>query len=399
MNERAVISSSITEATPPLHITTGPAPSQADRRVQHLLPITALGALLSLLASLSVPVWPKGAPIVGVLVVLVCGALCFLSSFVHKALAIPEVDDTSPRKWLWQYTSTARQYRRNYMRLACSLAAIMYLQGGLMIVLQWWVSTKDWDSFRSGFAQLVTGVTFTIFIALLWGRSGSRIDRALDRPFGVGLMVVMGFALFVGSMVLVTSQIGNLKVGPAASWSEQWRVAQQAVASKYPNAIPISIYASRDYDAPDTYDASLQMTFRFLDQARGLDISVLLRDANPEASTRVWEYNKGLDTEQKYTAEEIAKLNTIFGTIRISPRDARTRAISALKRDAPAVSTGSDIMPWISFYVKDSKMGSNPAFDVLNKEVAWDVLFYDERLPEGKVAYWVDAQTGETLRH
>lgn len=366
-----------------------------SERVRKLTLAVAIAMALSLPLIFTVPIWPKVAPIVSVLLALTSIGFFVLAGWVHTALMIRSEPRIQPRRPVWEYAAT--KYGRPYIRLSLSMAGIFLLQGVMNIIMQWWFFTKDWESIRFGMGALITSVVSFAFFALMWGRVGSPVDRALDRPFGM-IPVVMGLlAVFgIGSWQAYV-QMGNFKVGPAAPWTEQWSQAQRAVTERYGSAVLRSISASRDYDAPDTYDANLTLRFIFVSKKDGSEVQVTLRDGNPEASVRVSEPVSTDSALQNITSDEQARLNVLYDTIRISPRDALLRAVTALDKEMPGAAKEPDTFPsQIGLYLNDSYWGRNETFDTLGKPLAWEVKLYIKS-DLGRVNYWIDAQTGEAL--
>ena len=237
--------------------------------------------------------------------------------------------------------------KRTYIRVTAYLAAVWYLFGAELIVTQWWGFTKDLESFRFGLPYLAAGVVSFAIFAITWGREGTSIDRTLNRPLGVGLIILAVVAICALGIWQIPIQIGNLKVGQAAPWAEQWAAAHDKVIEKYPDAVLTSLTASRDYDAPERYDASLKLSLRFFSPKASADFLVYLLDTNPRASVYI---NYG---PELFFGAEQTRTNALADSIQISPRDALTSALTSLKKDMPGLTETANFTS-LTLYLNDS---------------------------------------------
>src|SRR5947209_9990410 len=237
------------QAVSPILMTGAAIPGTAVRvagnaRVHRLMMATSPGVALSVPAIFSVPIWPKVAPLVSILLVLTTIGLWWLSVSVRGALLVPDENGALSRSWMWQRGKTTR----SYVYIAVYMAAYLYFFGALSISLQWLTLTRDWESFRFGLSYFAVGVITYVFFALMWARAGGPVDRALDRSVGLALVVTLSVLLpFGGSLWVIPGQIGKLYVGQAAPWAEQYALAQKAVADRYPDAVARNILVSREY--------------------------------------------------------------------------------------------------------------------------------------------------------
>jgi hypothetical protein len=352
---------------------------------------TSVGMAISLPAVLAVPVKPGLAPIVAVLLVLTVMGVWLLSWWVSRALVIPGANGELPRWWDRRNAKT----KRPYMRTTVNVCSFLYYMGAAFILTQWWIVGKDWNSLGFGLGLMVGGVIIYGFFALMWGRAGSKVDRFLSKDLGVAPIMVFAGLVYVGNIWLVPAQLAKLQIGPAAPWSEQWAAVQNAMASKYPDAALWRITANHVYEFPTTCDASLQMNLLFT-KPDGEDISVHLRDANPEASVHVYDPQAAYLGTPRSTTDELLRAKELSETIRISPRDALQRVKTDLGTEVP----GKGVCDWpsVTLYLAGPSHSPSKTFDALGKPAVWQVIFNDAGPSVGQTGYWIDAQTGDILQ-
>ncbi len=353
----------------------------------RLIYLTALGVVLSLVLMFAVPTWQWLWPFASVIMAATVVGVYISAWKVEDFLTIP------PHKsGFWSRSYNSEIVRRFYIPLALRLISVIIFMSYSGIISAWFLRTRGWDSFSIYVSYGLSSSLVFLFVALMWGREGSFVDRVmLHRP----VVLVAGLLVFGATTALSfnsTAIIGHLKVGPAAPWSAQWDLVRNEVEAHYPGSVLVSLSAGRDFDTPEDYNSPLRLAFLFW-HADGTTAYVRLLDTTPESTIEyTWGGADANGARNTKPQEELDALKAVYPYILTSPRDALNAALAHLGSEAPPV---GDSGPRIRLEMTDTSPSLSDSFSSLHKPAAWVVT-----LPKpnyGLITVWVDAETGRVL--